>query len=215
MFNHRFKTTKDSVPSINMTNTVSTDGKISIKGEVFWKIHNGDDVISSGHKCNVVTLDASILIARLLKGTNSENTSEPRFGIYALAVGTGDAGWNVQSPPSATNTQRSLFNEISRKKIETTRFITQNGAVSNVPTNVVDFTTTFVDSEAAGALTEMGLIGGDISTYMNVTNPVLNSTQYDSTVNTVGKDTLVNYITFPVINKPPTSSFTLSWRLTF
>jgi len=33
-------------------------------------------------------------------------------------------------------------------------------------------------------------------------------------VNLVGKDTLVNYLTFPVINKPPTSTLSWTWRIT-
>jgi hypothetical protein len=62
----------------------------------------------------------------------------------------------------------------------------------------------------------MGLLGGDINTNMSITNPILppNGT-YDPTVDMTGKDTLVNYLTFPVINKPATSTLTWVWRLTF
>lgn len=187
-------------------------------GEVFWEMRDSvTGAVSSGHHKNIVVLDAGLLLARFLKGTGTAipNVSEPRFGVYALAVGTGDVGWNVQNPPAATNTQRSLFNEIGRKAIASTSFITSLGAISSVPTNVVDFTTTFSESEAVGPLTEMALIGGDLSTNMAVLNPILPPNgAYDPTVNTVGKDIMINYITFPVINKPPTSTLTWSWRLT-
>jgi hypothetical protein len=195
------------------------DGKIKVKGEVFWTM---TDVVTGevtkGHIPNVVTLDASILLARLVKGTGVPipHQSEPNFGVFALAVGTGDVAWNPLNPPPGTNTQRSLFNELARKAIASTDFIDGAGAISGVPTNVVDFTTTFATSEAVGPLTEMGLLGGDISTNMSITNPVLPPNGlYDPTVNVVGKDTLVNYITFPVISKPPTSTLSWTWRLTF
>ncbi len=190
-----------------------------IRGEIFWVLTNTTTgEVSQGHYKNIVTLDASILIARLMKGTGTPvaHQSEPSFGIFALAVGTGDVSWNLQNPPPATNTQRSLFNELSRKAIASTNFINQDGTIAGVPTNVVDFTTTFSESEAVGPIVEMGLLGGDISTNMAVRNPVLPPNGlYDPTVDLVGLDTLVNYLTFPVINKPATSTLSWTWRITF
>jgi hypothetical protein len=189
-----------------------------IKGEVFWKLRLEDGTKTSGHFSNMVTLDASILVARFFKGTASpvHNQSEPAFGVLALAVGTGYVGWDPQSPPSPKNTQRSLWNEIGRKAIVSTAFITAGGLISSVPTNVVDFTTVFSESEAVGPLTEMGLIAGDANQSMSQVNPVTppNGT-YDPTVNTIGKDTLVNYTTFKVLNKPLNSVLDWTWRLTF
>lgn len=186
-----------------------------IRGEVFWTLRNSETgEETSGHFKNVVTLDASILVARLLRSSATPNVSEPSFGVYALGVGSGDVGWNLQNPPPASNTQRSLYNEIGRKAISSTSFIDSNGSISGVPTNVVDFTTIFSESEAVGPIAEMGLLGGDISTNMGSSNPVLPPNgAYDPTVNLVGMDTLVNYLTFPVINKPPTSTLSWTWRL--
>ena len=188
------------------------------KGEIFWELRDGKtgELQDSGRIDNVVTKDASILVARLMKSPATPNVSEPSFGVYALAVGTGDVGWDPLNPPSGTDTQRSLYNELARKQIVNSDFIDADGAISGIPTNVVDYTTTFSEAEAVGALTEMGLLGGDISTNMAVTNPVLpaNGT-YDDTVDLIGKDTLINYLTFPVISKPATSTLTWTWRLTF
>ena len=189
------------------------------KGEIFWEMRDGRTgaLQAGGHLTNVVTLDASILIARLMKSaTSTAHQSEPSFGVLALAVGTGDVGWNTNNPPPGTNTQRSLFNEIARKQIATASFVNAVGQVSAIPTNIIDLSTTFSESEAVGGLTEMGLVGGDISTNMAVRNPALppNGT-YDPTLNLVGLDTLVNYVTFPVINKPATSTLSWTWRLTF
>jgi hypothetical protein len=164
----------------------------------------------------VVTLDAGVLIARLMKSTITPNLSEPKFGVYALAVGTGDVGWNPMMPPSATPGQRSLYNELGRKAASSSNFVDSAGSVSGIPTNVVDFNFTFANSEAVGPLTEMGLIGGDLSTNMAVTSPILPPNGiYDPTVDVTGKDALANYLTFPVINKPPTSALSWTWRLTF
>jgi hypothetical protein len=190
-----------------------------IKGEVFWVMTDTKTgVVTRGHIDNIVTLDASILIARLMKGTGTgtPHLSEPSFGIYALAVGTGDLAWNLQSPPPATNTQRSLWNELARKIIESTNFINQDGTIAVVPTNIVDFTTSFAESEAVGPIVEMGLIGGDLSTKMSIRNPVLPPNGlYDPTVDLVGLDTLCNYVTFAVLNKPNTATLSWTWRLTF
>jgi hypothetical protein len=192
---------------------------VKLQGEVFWEMKDSiSGEVTKGHHKNVVVLDASILLARLMKGTGvpTPNISEPAFGIYALAVGTGDPGWDPLNPPPANVNQRSLWNELGRKTIQSTSFIDSVGSISAVPTSTVDFTTTFSESEAVGPLTEMGLLGGDISTNMMITNPVLPPNGiYDPTENLVGKDTLVNYITFPVINKPPTSTLSWVWRLKF
>lgn len=215
MIRDSFNKASDSMMmSLNSSGEESYSFKI--KGEIFWELRDElTGQVEKGKLKNVVTLDGGILVARLLKGTLTPNVSEPKFGIYALAVGTGDVGWNPLIPPPATNTQRSLFNEIGRKAVASSNFIDKSGMVSSIPTNVIDFSFTFSNSEAVGPLTEMALIGGDISTNMAVTNPVLppNGT-YDPTVNLVGKDTLVNYLTFPVLSKSPTSSLSWTWRIT-
>ena len=187
-------------------------------GEIFWKLHDSRTgvLLSEGHMKNIVTLDASILIARLMKSTSTPNVSEPSFGVFALAVGTGDVGWDPLNPPTATDTQRSLYNELARKQITNSDFITSGGTISGIPTKVVDYTTTFSEAEAVGGLVEMGLLGGDVDTNMTVTNPILPPNgAYDDTVDVVGKDMLVNYLTFPVINKPANSTLTWVWRLTY
>lgn len=188
------------------------------EGEVFYELRDLDGNLIEGGSLgkNVVTLDASILVARLMKSPPTPNLSEPDFGGYALAVGTGDVGWDPMNPPAATKTQRSLYNEIARKQFASSSFITAGGTISAIPTNVVDFTTIFSEAEAVGPLVEMGILGGDVDTNMAVRNPVLPPNGiYDPTVDLVGKDTLVNYKTFKVINKPADSTLSYTWRLTF
>ena len=162
-------------------------------------------------KRNIVVRDASVLIARLIK-----DSEEPDHGAYVLAVGSGDVGWNPLSPPEGTITQRSLFAEITRKTFANSQFIDGDGLPVGYPTNVVDFTTAFTESEAVGPLVEMGILGGNISSNLSVRNPVTPPNgPYDPTVNLTEAETMLNYLSFPIISKPATSTFNITWRLTF
>lgn len=167
-------------------------------------------VLESRHVKNVVTRDASILVARLLR-----DNQEPPRGAFVLAVGSGDIGWNPLSPPPATNTQRALYAEITRKTFSATQFIDGDGVPVAYPTNIVDYTTTFTESEAVGPLVEMGLIGGNIDSNLLIRNPVTPPNgSYDPTVDLTQFETLLNFLSFNVISKPATSTFTVTWRIT-
>jgi hypothetical protein len=182
-----------------------------VKGHVFFTLEHDDGATEEWHIPNVVTRDMSLLLARLVV-----NPLAPRHGIYALAIGSGDTGWDLQNPPAETNTQRALYSELARKTFSTTTFVDSGGNPVTYPTNIIDLTTTYAQSEAVGPLVEMGLIGGDVNEDLSLTNPVTPSNgAYDDTVDVTGTDTLCNYLTFPVINKPATSRLTIVWRLTF
>ena len=183
-----------------------------IRGDVFFVLRNtrtGEEERRELH--NIVVQDASILIARLMK-----DNQEPPQGAYVLAVGTGDSGWDPMAPPAATDTQRSLYAELTRKTFATTQFVNSSGVPVAYPTRIVDFTTTLTESEAVGPLVEMGLLGGNISSNMSTKNPVTPPNGlYDDTVDLTQYETQINYLTFAVINKPATSTLTITWRLTF
>jgi hypothetical protein len=183
------------------------------KGEVFMTLRDGKTgEIQEQRHFNIVVKDASILIARLFKN----NAETGLHGGLCLAVGTGDTGWNPMAPPAATATQRALFAELTRKTFASSNFVDSLGNPTAIPTNIVDFTTTFTESEAVGPLVEMGILGGTISTNMSIRNPVSPPNgPYDPTVDLTQKETLVNYLVFPCQNKPATSSLTITWRLTF
>jgi hypothetical protein len=182
-----------------------------IKGEVFITVRDALTGEVQDHRYNIVTLDASILIARLMK-----DSQEPPHGCFALAVGTGDTGWDPMAPPAPTNTQRALYAELTRKTFALTQFVDGGGAPTAIPTNVVDFTTTYTESEAVGPLVEMGILGGNVNSNMAIQNPVTPPNgPYSPSVDLTNFDTLCNYLTFAVVNKPATSTLTIVWRLTF
>jgi len=196
-----------------LNNRHEEDARIKIRGDVFFRMRDGKtgELQLEQVKRNLVVSDASILIARLVK-----DNAEPPKGAYVLAVGTGDSGWDPMSPPAPTITQRALYSEVTRKTFSTTQFIDGSALPVAYPTNIVDFTTIFTESEAVGPLVEMGLVGGNIDTNLAVKNPVSppNGT-YDPTVDLTSYETLINYLTFAVINKPATSTLEITWRLTF
>lgn len=213
MFKDVFKKVLESGLGLRV---VDSDSYRGIRGEIFWEMRNPKTgEVRRGHMYNVVTNDASVLLARLLRSSSVAHQSEPNYGVLALALGSGDVGWDPQRPPPATPTQRSLYNEVARKVIASSSFVTPDGQVSPVPTNVVDFTTTFTESEAVGSLMEMGLIGGDASSNMSLRSPVLPANgAYDPSTSVIGKDALVNYKTFKVVNKAPGWTLSWTWRLT-
>ena len=151
------------------------------------------EILEQRHDHNIIVNSASILIARLLK-----DSKEPDAGISYLAVGTGAVGWNLQNPPQPTNTQTMLQNEIARKAF-TTEDVTfidpDSGDPTVTPTNVVDYTCTFAETEAVGPLVEFSLFGGDATDIVN-------------------SGSMVNYRTFPVINKGNSMTYTITLRLT-
>jgi hypothetical protein len=161
------------------------------KGEIFIKGYEEGKLVLNLYTPNVIVNTASILIARLLK-----DSSEPIGGITFLSLGTGGAGWDLQDPPAPTTNQTQLEAELYRKRYTGTAFINPlDGTESSEPTNIVDYSFNFLESEAVGPIVELGLFGGDATDVINT-------------------GTLVNYRTFPVINKTNSMAFTIIIRIT-
>lgn len=160
-------------------------------------------------KKNIITLDASILGAILFTDPDARDR-----GIYMLAVGTGATG-AILSPDAPDQRQRKLNAEIARKPFTATQFRDAGGNAVSIPTNVVDFTASFGESEAVGPLNEMGLIS-PISDSPLVTNPNPDTFPTRTLTLDLGLyDILINYLTHSVVSKPSTAILTITWRLTF
>ena len=185
------------------------------KGQVFIEVKDAEtgEILDSREVDNIVTLDAGILAARLFKDSLQPNPSQNN-GLTMLGVGTGATG-NILNPDAPQNTQRKLNSEVGRKALSATTYRNSDGVAVSYPTNIVDFTTTFGESEAVGPLNEMGLM----STYSlnpNNKNPINNGpTDYDPTIDVTGYDLMANYLTFSVVTKPATAVLTITWRFTF
>ena len=181
------------------------ENQYTIRGDVFGKIIHPDgreELVLE--KRNIYTLDGGILAAMLFSGHTGVT------GLNMLAIGNGASG-DITNPDVALNTQRKLNSEVYRKAFSSIVYRSSTGEEVSYPTNVIDLTTVFNESEAQGAsLTEMGLLstgvdGAVTSSIREGANAVDLSTQ----------DVLVNYLTFPVIHKLQGSVLALTWRLTF
>ncbi len=169
------------------------------------------EVLVSWQKDNVITKDGGVLAAMLFQDRGGVSR-----GLAMLAVGSGARG-SLLNPDSPHINQRKLNAELEtgRKGFASVVYRDAEGGVSAVPTNVVDFTTSYGEAEAVGPLNEMGLLSPK-SDDPTVKNPVdAEWPAYDATVDLTDKDILVNYLTFPVISKPSTAILTITWRLTF
>lgn len=167
--------------------------KLSGQYHIILKDAKTGEILEERRNHNIIVNTASVLIARLLKDNH-----EPDGGITYLAVGTGGVGWNLQNPPQPVVTQTKLNNEIARKAF-TTEDVTfidpDTGDPTTVPTNVVDFTATFAETEAVGPLVEMGMFGGDATDLTD-------------------SGTMINFRTFPVLNKNNSMTLTIIFRIT-
>lgn len=181
-----------------------TTGK-KVKGEIFYTIRENGKIVESSrlehlgasfykpHLVNIVTLNASVLLARLMK-----DSSEPTAGVAYFALGTGNIGWNILNPPAPTGSESTLETEISRVIPTQAQFIDTGTFLPTLtPTNIVDFDFDFAEADAVGGLVECGLVGGDATGTPSV------------------NDTLITYRTFPIISKTNTMTISFTYRLTF
>ena len=201
--------------AINFGFSFNEEIGVKVKGDVFGVLQyeeGREEIVLD--KSNVYTLDGGVLAAILF----SKNLGQAfTRGIDMLAVGTGASG-STASPDIADFRQRKINVPLFRKGFSSRLYRNFDGSISSVPTNIVDFTTTFESADAVGALTEMGLMcslsgvsGG--STEFNQINEAFPTRTLTTDITT--KDILVNYLTFPVINKPSGAILAITWRLTF
>lgn len=154
---------------------------------------------------NLIVYTASNLMAQRMAPGAAVNTNGGDFianGLQYLAVGLGQldsAGnqtWNLQDPPSEQLTQTQLYGELTRQQFTSWTFLDSSNNPIQTATNILQLVTTFMETQAVGALVEMGIFGGNAT----------------STANT---GILFNYKTFPVWNKPSSARLTVTWNLTY
>jgi hypothetical protein len=162
-----------------------------MKGRLFLKAYEQGELVYDYSSPNIIVNTASILIARLLK-----DNAEPMSGISYLSIGSGNGSWDPFDPPAPTTAQTRLEYEFFRKAIDLATFVhPETGEPTTVYTNIVDYSVTFGEGEAVGPILEMGLFGGDATAEIN-------------------SGTMINWRTFPVINKTSTMTLTVIFRIT-
>lgn len=185
--------------SINQTSHHKENlNQINVLGEIFLKKEHADGTVE--HEVigkNIVTLNASVLLARLA----AKEYKGALSGLTYLAVGSGAPEWDPRYPPTASNTATQLVNEIYRKQFYSVEFINPDPApgdpeVSPTPTNIIDITARFEMGEADGFWMEMGLFGAEATA-------------------SADSGTLATYKIFSLVSKPSDSIYTITYRLTF
>ncbi|AKG36078.1 hypothetical protein VK70_17195 [Paenibacillus durus ATCC 35681] len=165
------------------------------KGFVSIYLHRGAlehrDIVQELHIKNLIVANASKFIARRMRPGASWGT-----GITHLEVGTGFGTGTAQAPQPENPLQVALRTPLFRKAITSWTYLDASGVATAVETNIFKLTTNFTESEANGALVEMGLFGGDAEI-------------------TLGSGQMFNYKSVPVITKNNTMQLTIDWKLSF
>lgn len=188
-------------------------------GEIIWEAEN------------VITNTVKWLFARLAANVLPTDPAppyiqghEPQYGIWGLALGTGDPSWAPQTQPVETPTQTALITEVKRKPLSSIRFVDGSFIPLAGFSLKVDFQTIInatTDSLIGIGIREMGLIGGGTIPAPGPTNmltaPYFNPADTSGpgggpSVNTV---ILINYKTLPPLILPSGVNIIFSWVLTF
>lgn len=156
----------------------------------YYKIPEGS-LVAERHMKNLIVNKASVFMAKRMRPGTSWGA-----GITYLEVGTGVGTGTTQAPQPESPTQTALRVPLFRKLISSWTCLDTNGDPTSDDTNVVQYTTTFTEAEAVGALVEMGMFGGDATA-------------------TTGSGMMFNYKVFPVINKDGTMQLTIVWKVTY
>ena len=151
-----------------------------------------EQVTEEKHVKNLIVQKAGILVARrMVSSTPIAN------GITHLEIGTGVGTGTTASPEVEADTQVSLRVPLARKAIASWTYINPTtGLPQTAESNVIQYAVTFTETEANGALVEMGLFGGDATI-------------------SVGSGYMFNYKVFPVWNKGNTAQLTIKWNISF
>lgn len=149
------------------------------------------NLIKEFHLKNLIVDKASSFIAKRMRPGASWGA-----GISHLELGIGFGTGSSQAPQPESQTQTQLRNALARKAIGAWTYIDNSGNPTASETNIIEFTVTFADTEANGAIVEMGLFGGDATIAL-------------------GSGYMFNYKVFPVWNKQTGMQLTITWRITF
>lgn len=143
------------------------------------------------HVKNMIVSKASVFMAKRMTPGASWGD-----GINYLEVGTGVGSGTTQNPQGEVMSQVAMRVPLYRKAITSWTYLDINGNPTGAESNVLQFTTTYNETEAIGAIVEMGLFGGGATI-------------------SLGSGYMFNYKVFPVWNKDNTLKLTVVWKLTF
>lgn len=175
---------------------------------------------------NAICAVVKTLFARLMF-----NPAEPRYGVWGLALGTGNPLWGANNQPAATplgneNNQAQLLSPVLRKVLSSRSFLNSDLSPSSTITNIVDFQTVVnatKDNLINVGIREMGLIGGGTNLASGQNTSLQNQAAEMAELPYWGQNgstdpnsvVLINYKTIPSLELPPGVNIIFSWVLTF
>src|SRR5271166_2609099 len=144
-------------------------------------------------------------------GASSTPVGDALFGVWGLALGTGDPSWSPDTQPVETATQTALITQIFRKQLSTVNYVDTNLNPISIYSNMVDFQTTVnatTDGIGQQGIREMGLIGGGSlgSAPPGTDTNMLTAPYWNPSLNPPGPANsviLINYKTLPPLILPP------------
>ena len=206
------------------------------------RIYRQDTRESLFNETNIITDNSGWLFALLMASTSPtalpapqyQNTSiaskQPAWGVWGLALGSGDPSWSQTAQPVETAQQTAIIAPLARVQLSLVNFVSQDQALNwsaqpNLTTNV-EFQTT-VNSTLNGIVLpvrEIGLIGGGytIGPPTNYTTDMQHAPFFTGVISNystvaAAQDTviLLNYKTLPSLNLPPGVNIIFSWIFAF
>ncbi len=157
---------------------------------------SGQVVWDRGWKSNAIVGDCRKLLATFMGGTS------PSLGIQGLRVGMGLDSWDATGTPAATASQAALVDVHSFKVLPANLQIDflDGGTVSPNPTNRLQIVAT---------------LGPHVPSWPDGNHVTSNLREFGLIGSLNGAETLINYVTHPVIVKDPLSTLTRTIWLTF
>jgi hypothetical protein len=156
-------------------------------------------------------------------GTGNTTIGDPLYGVWGLALGTGDPSWSPDTQPVETAVQTALITQVLRKPLSTINYVDANLNPTSQYTTMVSFQTTVnatTDSLNQVGVREMGLIGGGTlgTTPPGTDTNMLTAPYWNPSLAPPGPANsviLVNYKTLPPLILPPEIDMIFEWVLSF
>lgn len=170
----------------------------NLKGTYRDVLRDGDGTIlhDAGWRGNAIVLDCRRLLASFMAGA-------PAFGIQGVLVGAGLAAWDVGGTPPADASQVALVDPnpflVPTADLQV-NFLDSAGVVSATPTNRLQI---------------VAVLGAGAPPWPDAGHVSANLREFGLVGQLDGAQTLINYVTHPVINKDPTSTLERTLWLVF